>query len=256
MNAVPTIVEILCRNSEPFPEWLAGNSPPMFDRETFFSSRTVYYPGFGDDGQPVKLCALSHCAHTFVYVDQGVKRKTIVKCLRDREQGFRGYEIDHQQQVTEDILRPGGWCPHVSAEEVPNAGQFRGCFAEPFGLFVVLKRTNGGWDHGPRRLAILFIGGDGFACYDALYCQRDGTPPPCLAVVQDHGTGGNWDRFGGGGLLERIARRCDVWPEYLLVGEPSKPWTDYRDTGARPEPGGQHAIPRYLFRRDAVQSCG
>lgn len=264
-NAVPTIVEFLSRDQKPIPKWLDGDCPPTFDRKKFFSSHTVYYPGCGHDDQPVKLCALSHSAHTFVYVDDKVCRKTIVKRLQDPEQGFRGYEIACQEEITEDVLCPGGWYPHVSAisdvsaERRREAGVFRRYFAELSGLFVVLKRTNGGRDHGPRRLAILFIVGDGYASYDALYCQGDCTRPPYLALVQDHAWSGDWDRFRGGGVLERIAQTCDVWPEYLLVGAIGNhfdQWTDYEDTKARPEPGGESAIPRRLFRRDAVQGCG
>ena len=119
-NAGLTIVDILSRNPEPLPEWLASNSPPTFDRKTFFTSRTVYYPGSGTDD---------------------------------------------------------------------------------------------------------------------------------LAVIEDYGFGGNFDRFGKGGLLERIARKCSVRPEFLLVGKPSEPWTGYENTGASPEPGGMWARSRHLFRR-------
>lgn len=47
-----SIVEVLENEPEQLPEWLAGNKPPQFDRKQFFASRTVYYPGCGDDGQP------------------------------------------------------------------------------------------------------------------------------------------------------------------------------------------------------------
>ena len=50
------IITVLQRNPEPLPEWLREASP-RFDRTNFFRSRTVYYPGSGSDGQPVKLCA-------------------------------------------------------------------------------------------------------------------------------------------------------------------------------------------------------
>ena len=206
--------------------------------------------GKGDSADTSTICALPHAAHTFVFVDQKVICGTVVERLGDPEQGFRGYEILCWQRINEDAVRPGGWSSHVSEQEVSNSGLFVSDFAEPFGLFVVLERKDDcGEDHGPWRLAILFIGADGFASYDALYCQEDGTPSPYLVVVQDDGSGGNFDRFGKGGLLERIARRCSVRPKYLLVGEPSEQWTGYEDTGARSELGGSPPHPRRLFCR-------
>ena len=64
---------------------------------------------------------------------------------------------------------------------------------------------------------------------------------------------GNYDTFGAGGLLQEIARRCSVYPKWLLVGargDSYEPWAGYRDTGATPEPGGVHVIPRRLFLRE------
>ncbi len=242
----PTIVNVLGRNPEPLPEWLANDNPPRFNRDNFFGSRTVYYPGYGDDGQPVELCNPSHAAHTFIYVDHGVGRDTLAQRLRDRRQRFLGYEVAHQEEFSEDALRPGGWTQHVTADEAHGVGPFREGLSKPFGWFVVLDRQQGhGDDHGPERFAILFIGGDGYASYDALYCQGNGTPPPFLAVIQDcFGY-----CFGRDGLLERIARRQGVLPEYLLVGEPSTEWRGFADTGALPKPGGMKLTARRLFMR-------
>ena len=253
-NAEPTIVEILKKSQESLPDWLASDAPPTFDRKKFFDSRTVYYPGSGiEDGGPVELYNRSHAAHTFLYVDQCFKWKMIDEHLSHRKSGFRGYEVVCRQPIAEDDLRPNGWSPHVSEQEVAGADKWAHTFTCPFGWFVVLKRTCGGKDHGPRRFAILFICGDGFAWYDALYCQRDNTPPPYTVVVQDHISGCNYDRFDRDGLLERVARRCNVQPKLLLVGNPSKPWTDYEDTGARRDCGTSK---RRLFRRSPTSSCG
>lgn len=68
-----TIGEVPGRDPEPLPEWLDGDGPPPFDRGAFLSSRTVYYPGSGEDGQPVELCNRSRSAHCFIYVDRGNK---------------------------------------------------------------------------------------------------------------------------------------------------------------------------------------
>ena len=71
----------------------------------------------------------------------------------------------------------------------------------------ILQRESGLNDaHGPSRLAILFLGADAIATYDALFCQGDGTRSPYVVVLQDHGFGGNYDSFGEGGTLEQAFR--------------------------------------------------
>ena len=158
----------------------------------------------------------------------------------------------------ESVWRPGGWTAHVDPERL-RKGADRFAKVSPFALFVVFARdADHDPDHGPERLAMLFIGGDGHATYDALYGQNDGTPPPFLVVIQDHGMGGNYARFGAGGLLECIAHKCDVKPQWLLVGERGdkfEPWSGYRDSGCPGEPGGMHGIPRRLYLRERL-SCG
>ena len=279
---MPTIEEILGRRPEPIPEWLDGTDPPRFDRAAFFASRTVYYPGSGEDGQPLKLCNRSRSAHCFVYVDQddiyeqdgfrGKLRDPDRGNLLGYERGILGYGLARWEPVPVDVLIPcgrDGWTPvcdeshRIGLERRYSIGKDVG---ETFAFFAVMDRRPGfGEDHGPRRLAILFIGGDGFAFCDALYCQGDGTPPPFLAVIQDHGFGGQWAGkcFGAGcdqrdGLLDRIARKSGVLPEFLLVGDSTKPWADYADTGAEPEPGGQHGHRkppnlRWLFRSEGIR---
>ena len=270
----PTIEGRLGRDPEPLPEWLDGTDPPRFDRGAFFASRTVYYPGSGEDGHPLRLCNRSRSAHCFVYVDHGdeygqdafgqglLVPKHDPSGYRSR---IRGYGLARWEPVPVDVLRPGGWTrnsswPHRTRVELKrrrDLGRILGD-RDTFAFFAVMDRMDGFGDgHGAPRLAILFIGGDGFALYDALYCQRDGTPPPFLATIQDHGFGGNWNRFGGDdprdsrdGLLERIARESGVLPEFLLVGDSTRPWANYADTEAVAEPGGMHGHPRRLFRRE------
>ena len=247
---VPTIVDILGRDPERLPKWLDDNDRPCFDRKKFFDSRTVYYPGSGTDGQPVELCALSHAAHTFIYVDYGVERDRLDAFVNGREQCFRGYKIAHSEKVSEDALWPGGWTPHVSESDLRRSRN--SCVVTWFGWFVVLNRRSDREGHVPRRLAILFIGADGITTYDRLYCQGDGTPPPYLAVIQDAGFGGGFARFDRDGLLDRIAKSTGVLPEFLLVAENSNPWSGYANTGAPAEPGGCWDHERSLYRRVTV----
>ena len=249
------LVTMLKQDPERLPDWL--QRPPIgFHRASFFGGRTVYYPGFGNDGHPVSVCARAHAAHAFVYVDYGVSKETVSERIRGiGDPGFVGYSAEHEEEVSESDLRPGGWTPHLEQGELARVS-YSFANVTPYGMFIVLKRNEDRDDsHGPERLAILFVGGDGHASYDALYCQADCTPPPYLVAVEDYGFGANFSSFGAGGLLERIAHRCDVLPEFLLVGprgggDSYRPWSSYRDTEAAPEPGGMHGRPRRLFHRE------
>ena len=254
---MPTIVETLQPYSKPLPDWLR-QPKSRFDRESFFRSRTVYYPGYGTDAHPVKVCAEAHAAHAFVYVDYGVSKETVRDCVyRRRGPGFQGYEVEHDEEVVEAVLHPVGWRAY-DQEAFARAAEWSR--VEPFRLYAVLKRDKDHDDaHGPERLAMLFVGGDGFAMYDALYCQGDGTPPPFLVLVHDYSWGENHDQFRARGLLEQIAIDRGVYPEWLMVGEYNgqfEPWEGYLDTGAEPEPGGIHGKPRRLFRRDPWPAVG
>ena len=277
----PTIEGMLGRDPEPFPEWLDGTDPPGFEREAFFASRTVYYPGSDDDGQPVRLCGESRAAHCFVYVDQGGKYgedafrerlRSPGPKLPEYERSIYGYGLARWDPVPVDVLIPGGrdgWTPVCDGSHqigLERRHLLEKDVGETFAFFAVMDRRPGFGDgHGAPRLAILFIGGDGFAFYDALYCQGDGTPPPFLAVIQDHGFGCQWRRkcFGGSrhrrdgrlerdGLLERIALKSRVMPEFLLVGcdGGTKPWANYVNTGSAPDRGGMHKNLRCLWRRE------
>jgi hypothetical protein len=67
-------------------------------------------------------------------------------------------------------------------------------------------------------------------------------------VLQDHGFGGNYDSFGGGGLMERIAQRTHVQPHFLLVADNTRPWLGFEPVpGLESECGGMHRMPRSLF---------
>lgn len=170
-----TIVEYLSGEREPYPEWLRAG-PRAFDRSDFFGPRTLFYPGSGDDGQPVELCARARAAHAFVYVDTAYDRDWDFKRLCGSETGFWGYAPEREELMRAD-LRPCGWTPAWPS----LARNERYSFADPFAHFVVFRRLDGkgyGDAHGPARLSGLFTGGDGFTTYDEFYCQGDGTLAP------------------------------------------------------------------------------
>jgi hypothetical protein len=241
----------LQRHREPCPDWLLRFvKGDKFNREQFFDSRMVYYPGSGSDGHAVKLFGAAHCAHCFIYVDYLVKQSHIKADLRGNHKGyngaFSGYHRLARLTLSESDIAPQGWVQHVQhLERTRFSDDFK-----PYAFLEVLERDeNLGDDHGAHRLAILFLGADGIASYDALFCQKNQVPPPFAVLIQEHGFGGNYDKFGRDGLLERIAHQCQVFPTFLLVAEGSAPWRQYEKMAhLRGSIGGMHANTRFLHK--------
>lgn len=244
-----TMYEYLRGLRDDVPTWLDQfKRGDAFSHQAFFGSRVVYYPGSGTDGHPVKVFGSTHSAHHFVYADYGVTQETVEAELRNH--GFQGYHTLSRLQLRESDLTPRGWTPHVHAGELlPKRAAFGVVAAAPFGFLEVLERDHDLDDsHGARRLAVLFLGADGIAAYDALFCQGHSDLPPFAVLLHDHGFGGNYDRFGQAGLLERIARQSRVLPPWLLVAENTQAWQCYgRVRGVAGDRGGMHATRRFLY---------
>ena len=245
-----TLYEYLRELREEIPPWLhqfrAGDGFPSQD---FFGSRVVYYPGSGTDGHPVKVFGATHSAHSFVYADYHVTQDNLENELGHPNHGFRGYHTLARLQLLESNLVPRGWTAHVDGPT--DRYRFGTRAPAPFGFLEVLER-DGEFDdnHGARRLAILFLGADGIAAYDALFCQEHSDSTPFAVVLQDHGFGGNYDRFGRDGLLERIVRRCNVAPHWLLVAENTVPWHGFGQVpDVDGDRGGMHNMLRFLHER-------
>lgn len=247
------LYEYLLGQREDVPAWLTQFTDGIqFPRQAFFGSRVVVYPGSRTDGHPVKLFGSTHSAHCFVYVDYGVTQAHLEAELGHPMHGFRGYHSLARLQLRGDDLVPWGWSARADRSELPHDGRVTAsASAAPFGFLEVLERSRElDDDHGAHRLAILFLHADGIAAYDALFCQEDSVSAPFAIVLQDHGFGGNHERFGAGGLLERIAGSCRVFPQWMLVAENTRPWCGFeRVPDVAGERGGMHNNLRFLHHR-------
>ena len=242
--------EYLKGHRERIPVWLDRfTDRDSFPREEFFDSRVVYYPGSGNDGHPVKLFGSTHSAHTFVYVDYGVAQSTVEEKLNGND--FRGYHTLSRLQLHETDLFPNGWRNRVRYPTSTFANVSFFCFLE------VLERDKElGDDHGARRLAILFIGVDGIAAFDALFCQGNVPTHQLIVVLQDHGFGGNYNRFGRGGLME-LATTSNMFdsvrPLWLLVAENTCAWSGFtRVRNVHCCIGGANRHKRCLYVREVA----
>jgi hypothetical protein len=249
MAILMNIYEYLRTMLEPMPAWLENfSSGSTFNRDDFLTSRVVFYPGSGSDGHPCKLFGSTHSAHCFVFADYGVSEERINNELEDPVYRFKGYHTLASIPLSVDHLSPNGWFSHLEPSDIENSFHYKK--VTPFALFFVLERDhNLSEDHGARRLAILFLGADGIASYDALFCQQERFSP-FVVFLQDHGFGGQYSPFGSGGLLERIAFAQRAIPIWLIAAENTNPWRCYtRIPDVDGDPGGMHWMMRYIFER-------
>lgn len=245
-----TLTEFLKKMAESCPPWLSNFTPDTrFDAKQFFASRVVFYPGSGHDGHAVKAFGSAHAAHCFVYVDYDLPQSSIEAALDHPLEHFRGYRTIVRRSLTQRDLLPNNWHPHASSAAPPSQRPQ----IVPYGFLEVLERETGfGPEHGAERLAILFLGADGHATYDALFCQANQVPPFAI-LMQDHGFGGNYSPFGRGGIMEQIANNMDRKPDFLLVADNTNAWDGYQlISDVEGELGSQHS--RRLFSRSSTHS--
>jgi hypothetical protein len=87
---------------------------------------------------------------------------------------------------------------------------------------------------------VAFFMTDAIATYNSLFVHEY-RKAPWILLLQDHGLGGNYDRFGRGGILDRIIKRSGIRPEFVILGHSTSLWEGYeRVEGAREVRGGMH----------------
>jgi hypothetical protein len=244
------LFQYLTHMREDVPSWLSDFKPgDAFPRQQFFSSRIIYYPGSGIDGHAVKVFGSTHAAHCFIYADYGIPQTLLEETLKNSRSRFRGYHTAARIQLRKEDIVPAGWSPHIQPTELPERSRDRVHIRTTAFAFLEILQREQGLDatHGAHRLAVLFLGADGIATYDALFCQSASNRPPFCLLLQDHGFGGNYDRFGKGGLLERIASRCGVMPQWLLAADNTQPWEGFEPvSNVEGDSGGRNN--RFLYK--------
>jgi hypothetical protein len=217
-----TQIEYLKKNyKEKMPAWLGsyskGQPKPL---NAFLQSRIVYYPGAAWDWHPIELFAGSESAHCFIYVDYLQPEELVIGNLQG-EYGLDNYQVLDSVQISESELRSASpWKRHfLNHEELKHATEgtsdFRGVGApSPYARLVILERKKECIE-GANRIAILFLGADGHATFEAVFANNNANDLFGF-VLQEHGFGGNYDRWGRGGLCEKIMLRSSVFPKVVL----------------------------------------
>lgn len=242
--------EYLKQYREELPIWLKEYKPGNnISFQELVNGRVGYYPGSGFDGNLVAVANKSHSVHSFLYVDYQVDKESLIRCLQDN--GFKGYHsIDRIGWCEEDIMPNGQYS--FPMKYIRNLNPM--CMADknvkPFCFTEILERDDEmGDDHGAERFAITFLFADGIATYYQLFVKQYHASP-WLFLLQDHGFGGNYSRFGKGGLLDAIIKDSDILSEFVICGGGTRIWDGYTKVdGVNETHGGMHNFPRILYAK-------
>lgn len=245
------IEDYLKMYGEEMPMWLRcyrpGNHVSFSD---FMEGRVAYYPGSGLDACLVDVAASAGCVHSFLYVDYYTRRKDIESFLEGR--GFRGYRSIGRVEFLESDLMPYGQ-HRLDFDYKPryeNATAFVNRAETPYCFMEILERCQHyGSETSSGRIAITFLFADGIMTYYQLFV-REYRKSPWLFLLIDHGFGGNYDVFGGGGLLEKIIIEHCCSPKFVLCYKYNSIWPGYTTVeGLESVRGGMHDDERILYER-------
>ena len=220
--------EYFSKDKEAMPAWIMNhNKGDRVDFSALLASRIVYYPGSALEGSPIHVFNSAHAAHVYLYVDYGFSKEEIERLMSENVPA--GYHIYDEPEVTERDLLPHAPQYHLTAEESENVRELYKAANVPtqnsFGFLKIYERDESlGDEHGAERFAVLFLGGDAIAIYDAIFGNTNAMPFAC--ILGNYGFDGSYADFCGGGLLETIAKRIHRLPKYIVCVK-DYPWSGY-----------------------------
>lgn len=241
-----SIREYLQSYEEDIPSWIIGYvSGKHVKLSEVFKNRIAYYPGSRFDGNLITVVNKAQAAHVFLYVDYGVTREELDAHL-ESPHCMSGYHIVGQTEYAlEDF---NDVCHYLPPEKANRIGMFDSQKIKPYCLMTVFERNedkDDGW--GSKRFVLLFLCADGIATYYHLFVEGS-VNAPWIFMLQDHGFGGNYDKFGKGGLLDQIISRSHERPKYVICDEYTHIWDGYKKVeNLFPTYGGMHHDRRVLY---------
>lgn len=250
--------EYLKQYQEEVPEWLVNYKPgDDFNFEDIIKGRLAYYPGFGYDGMMLTVGNKSHAVHSFVHTDYMNTRDNIERQINN----VRGYHvIGRKEWNIEEVLplpEEGTNYRHAYNKMIERAGDWikRWTDDTPYLITHIMERDSDREDeYGATRFVITTANIDGFVLYLLLFMEKR-KKAPWLFLLQDHGLGGNHNRFGKGGWMEYSMKAAGKWPRFVISDNNygTHIWDGYtKIRKAHPVTGGMHHNLRYLWKYDPI----
>lgn len=242
VNNHSSISSYLSQYDENVPQWLQNyKMEGNVSFEDVISTRVGYYPGSRLDGALMKIGNMSHSVHSFLYVDYGLSREELIDHLA-QPISIRGYHSIGRIDWEEKDILPNGQNIYVNKNRFLYQNEKPYCFTE-----ILERNENKDASWGARRFCITFLFADGIASYYQIFC-KEYNKAPWIVLLQDHGFGGNYNRFGKGGILDAIVRKTEIRPEYILCADNTKIWDGYDIIDLPAVCGGANRRPRRLYQ--------
>ncbi len=187
---------------------------------------SVFYPASRTDGRPIALCNTVWRrlgVNSFVYCDFDLSEREFLVDTRT----MHGYHVLAHRHLDPSEYIPEGWKLEMAPERSDGR---RGGYWDTFlgnggpercACWVVFERdADMSPVHGPERLSVLFVCGEGLATFQQLYCSR-GIAPKMLCFIQCWGFAGNWTNFSGCGapFHRTLVKYKECTPEWLCFGD-------------------------------------
>jgi hypothetical protein len=217
----------------------AMTTPDVFLKSVNNKPRVVYYPGSWTDSSIFRVFAESGKVLSFIYSDYGIGYNGAIEFIHTlANQGWQAGEIENLQPRFFHVRSwESFWPPNNT-----NSRQFE----RPDNAFVIrttLSRKN-------QTIDFMYLGTEGVQTYSVLSRARI---LPSVVVLQEHGFGSNWTKFGGDHELYRLAATHHSLPDLLFVakGAETEPWPGYHQvSNFVVYEGSMHDDARALFQRD------
>lgn len=168
------------------------------------------------------------------------------------EGAFCDYHSIGRIEWKERDIMPNGQYP-ITVNYIPRMDPMRfvNKSIEPYCFTEIFERNSDKDDEwGAKRFVVTFLFADGIATYYQLFVKQY-VKSPWIFLLQDHGFGGNYDKFGKGGFLDAIIRKLNIRAEYVICATKTHIWDGYsRVKGVKETTGGMHQHVRVLYTRD------
>ena len=222
-------IEYFSKDPESMPAWLRNHKKgEKVDFSALLASRIIYYPGSALEGSPIHVFNQAHAAHVYLYIDYGFTKETIETLMAERIPA--GYHIYDEAEPSQRDILPCAPRYHLTDDERRRVAELYHHAQVPthnaFAFLKIYERDEAyGEEHGAERFAVLYLGADAIATYDAIFGNTNAKPFAC--ILGNYGFDGSYEGFCRGSLLENIAKRINCLPKYLIC-EKNYVWNDYK----------------------------